>query len=362
LTSANPALTVRPLPSSWDHARTQAWPAARTTSRVLVVLSGLLLLAGAGAATGFAWLAERLDTTLPDVRPIDVYSIFIDATPVTVTLAVGGEHVEWRTTADQLRNDAAVWRRMHLADWNTVSEALRQDALERQILRYRGVLMNPRRWDVMGPADWDLVPQPMRTIAYRQMVAYWAGYYDVGERYGLAPGLVADTLSAIVMSESWFDHRAFGVNRDGSRDIGLAQASEFARERLRQLHRLGAVDVGLDDAAYWNPWRATRFVAIWMSLLLEEAGGDLDRAVRAYHRGIAAAGDSLGTAYLEAVQRRFHRFIRNDDAPAAWDYVWRRGRALEQQEWPWMHAARPLPHRPVAEIDPVTGPPTFVPG
>ena len=325
-------------------------------SRVLVVLSGLLL-AGAGAVTGFAWLAERLDTTLPAVRPIDVYSVFIDATPVTVTLAVGGEHVAWRTTADQLRKDAAVWRRMHLADWNSVPEALRQDALDRQILRYRGVLMNPRQWDVMTPTDWDLVPQPMRTIAYRQMVAYWTGYYAVGKQYGLAPGVVVDTLSAIVMSESWFDHRAVGVNRDGSRDIGLAQASDFARERLRQLHRRGAVDVGLDDADYWNPWSATRFVAIWMSLLLEEAGGDLDRSVRAYHRGIAATGDRLGTAYFEAVQQRLRRFIRNEDAPAAWDYVWRRGQALERQEWPWMDPARPLPHHPVAEIDSLTHPP-----
>jgi len=140
-------------------SRSRPW---RTRHRQIA--SGVVVLAALSAA-GVLALRHTLDTTPPAIAAPDLRRWLFDTTPVTVLFAIGTQRVPWTTTADDIRSNVHLWRRMHLAEWNTVPDPLRREGLDRMIEQYRTVLVNPHAWDRMDATDWDGVPQPMRTIA-----------------------------------------------------------------------------------------------------------------------------------------------------------------------------------------------------
>ena len=283
---------------------------------------------GAGAD----W-SDWIDAPIPPVPVLRIDQALYDPTPVDITITAFGQQVPRRVTGHALRSDITVWQRMHVADWNRVPERLRHAGLDAMIRRHRAVITSPAAWARMSAFDWDDTPQPVRVLACLRMVDYWTAAYGVGAEHGLQRRDVAAMLAAIVMTESWFDHRAVNVGYRGRLDLGLAQASRPARERMRRLYEVGIADTYLSDEDYFNPWHATRFVAMWTSLLLDQVGGDLAMAVRAYHRGVARATDEAGDRYLETVRSRLRRFVLNLDSTPAWDYLWKRNTQLEAEQW-----------------------------
>jgi hypothetical protein len=135
---------------------------------------------------------------------------------------------------------------------------------------------------------------------------------------------MAETVGAIIMTESWFEHRGSYTNPDGSTDVGLGGSSAYCRRVLKTLYDRGGVDFTLRDEQYFNPWHSSRVAAVWFQMMLEEADGDVDLAVAAYHVGIAAARGGRGDDYAANVKRKRRRFIRDDGAPAAWDFVFKK--------------------------------------
>lgn len=130
VTSADVSIVTVPeaLRSTCDSPAQHVAPCARLQrSTVAIVIAAVLLLA---SAAGHAWIRQRIETTLPAVPSLNPYHTLVDTYPVTVTVTAGGERIKWRTTADEIRTNVTLWRRMHLADWNTVPEPLRGEGLD----------------------------------------------------------------------------------------------------------------------------------------------------------------------------------------------------------------------------------------
>jgi hypothetical protein len=110
-------------------------------------------------------------------------------------------------------------------------------------------------------------------------------------------------------------------NPDGTRDIGIGQASAPTRSRIRVLFVRGVSDFGLAEDDYFDPWKATRALVHWFSLLLEEAARDVDVATRAYNLGTKAARAGAGSGYLDEVRRRERDYVRGRGSSPSWRWL-----------------------------------------
>jgi hypothetical protein len=244
------------------------------------------------------------DTPLPPRAPLSAFDALFDQTPVALTITAGWQKQRLVVPAWRVESDWTLWRAMRFDDWSTVPAPVREVGLTRMLQHYSRVLGGPVTWRDMDASDWELVPSLVRAMAFLRMVDAWLAHYQDLPRFNEPDRQLADTIGAIIMVESWFEHNAVNAGPSGNRDLGLAQASDSCRRRLARLARQGAADFTMQPEDYFDPWNATRVATFWFLRLLGQAHGDLDLAVRAYHRGIVARVAALRQP---SVQRRFSR-------------------------------------------------------
>jgi len=57
-------------------------------------------------------------------------ALFFDRTPVTIAYTVHGQVLESHVTADDVKGNLTLWRRLHLAEWNQIPDPLRRQGLD----------------------------------------------------------------------------------------------------------------------------------------------------------------------------------------------------------------------------------------
>jgi hypothetical protein len=243
---------------------------------------------------------------------------------VSVTITTPSwRKVRWVVTVDTLRTDHRLWRQMHFNDWDAIPAEYRDPALLAMVGSYRPLFAGPAVWRQMRVADWDQVPQPIRAMVFLRMIWFWARYEELGAEFGVPPTRLATTVASIVMAESWFEHRAINVNQWGNRDLGLAQCSDYCRAALAQMAADGEIAFTLSDPDYFNPWIATRVATVWFERELLNAAGDVNLAIRAYHRGLDNAMDEKGDVYHARVVRLREQYIRSQRVSPTWQLLTR---------------------------------------
>ena len=298
--------------SAGTHVRTAGRRRAWTVIRLTLVTA---LAIGAVGLHGFARHRDPPAVAAPPTTLASVSNL----SPVTVTITTPSwKKVRYTVPAQALWSDFTLWRQMHFNDWDRVPVALRHPAVRAMVRAHEWVLAGPDTWREMSASDWDRIPQPIRAMAYLRMIWHWAAAENLGTAFGFPPSLLAQTVGAIVLTESWFEHRAVHENQWGNRDLGLGQCSDYCRAEIARMHEEGEISFLPSEADYMNPWIATRVATVWFRRELLLAGGDVDLAIRAYHRGQSAAMDEKGGAYLGRVRQLRERYIRAQTASPTW--------------------------------------------
>lgn len=267
-------------------------------------------LASVLLATGMGTLAYMLVAHDIAVRPaprppgaIAVTTSLADRRPLDVTVTRNWKKVRVESSPDELTGSPSIWMDMHFADWDRLPADVRDRGLARLRHRFRTAVAGPAVWSAMSAEDWDAVPQPIRMVVFPLMIEHWVNHYALGRAFQLIDARITETVSAIVMAESWFQHRADVVNEWGNRDVGLGQCSNRCRRDLARIADRGLLDFSFEDDDYLNPWHATRAAVVWFGRELARAEGDVDLAIRAYHRGFEAAARGEGEEYADNVRR-----------------------------------------------------------
>jgi hypothetical protein len=308
-----------------ESATSLSVPSASGASRpqaVVALVASILAIATAIATLRVHAFVTSIDLPAHDA-PLPAVRAMSDLRPVEVTMTTPSwTKVRATVTIDQLRTDHPLWRQMHFDDWDRIAPPFRRAGLAAMIRAHATVLTSgPRLWRDMTAADWDRIPQPIRAMAYLRMIWHWARVEAVGVEFGLQPEMLAQTIAAIVMTESWFEHRAVNQNAWGNRDLGLGQCSDYCRDTIDEMATRGEIAIAPSEADYFNPWVATRLTTIWFERELGRTEGDIDLAIRAYHRGLDAALDDKGTMYHTRVVRLRERYIRTQGTSDSWRFL-----------------------------------------
>ena len=286
-----------------------------------VWIATIVIVLGFERLAGFAAPALRhyLNVPLPRIPTApSAYQTLADLQPVDFTMTVNWSKVRVTSTAEQLASNPMFWRNMHFDDWDRVPRETRALALSRMMERYRPAVSGPATWSRLEAADWDMVPQPLRAVLFPRMIEHWANTYGLTHIYYLDPDRVIATLNAVMMAESWFEHRGININQWGNRDLGLGGCSDRCRRILGEMASEGDLDFALTDEDYFNPWHATRALVVWFGLELIRSDGNLALAVRAYHRGFEAASAGEGAEYLANVKRLRLRYFGGQVESDTW--------------------------------------------